>query len=751
MSSSAKLRGLRDTCLYQDDVLLLTTERPETPALKEVGMVSVIAMKIRFTTSSPLIRKVIENNHGVSVWRVHRIEKTVKKNHEIPEEEIFTYHFLVIKESFRAYGTASEVFFEKTCEKLKTKRTRVISSISNGFDCTILEKEKLKEVYLNKKLVKEGRVKVPFDIEFIRAITELDRVPKRVVPPLPYSSLPVKIPLGRLFINSQKIVGLNKLSKVTVFGGSDRSLLIGSLQFFIKSLAGSDRKILVLDIGNELGGLSEGLLQTENVVFPVTIWKLGENFFLNLCSVEIPADLNEPDSQLTYLTNVLSYILAFGSENYRFLGDIPQLRLKLANALKKLPAEDYSLYNIAQSEEFSELLDIDQVTSERLVAELKLFTSFPELNFTRFNQDYNAKIGMTKGITVIRFPYQSVVIKRVISAFLLQKVALRCDHKTIVIITDAEQLFSTVLNNNDSIRVFEEAVGQYYKKILQSGQLVLSTYSIRNLSFLIQKDINTGIFFKFINVEDREWISSRYALEQKLDDVNAFLQSIDGEGLLFREDSPHTCDHFIPFLLNPVNDLHSTEETVISTPSVVNISDDLFVLLMTVLGLIRKASLKENEVLRNLYAAGFMKNYIELNWRMLQHSPYLILSDINGNQTVTITQKGKEFHNNLEHIIYQLPPVLEYGLKDFINVLTNLKERGDTLTDDDSETCQQLVDDIHEFAGSLLNGHFQVQGKIDWKLFKNYLGLLDIQGYEEENQSHRFDLLETIFTKTIEQ
>ncbi len=208
---------------------------------------------------------------------------------------------------------------------------------------------------------------------------------------------------------------------------------------------------------------------------------------------------------------------------------------------------------------------------------------------------------------------------------------------------------------------------------------------------------------------------------------------MNGEGLLFREDSPHTCDHFIPFLLNPVNDLQSIEEAVITTPSVVNLSDDLFVLLITVLGLIRKSPLKENEVLRNLRAAGFMKDFIESNWQMLQQSPYLVLSDIKGDQDVTITQEGKEFHNNLENIIHQLPPILEYGLKEFINVLSNLKERENTLKNDDSETCQQLVDDIHEFTGSLVNGYFQAQWRIDWKVFKNYLELLDIQGTGEEN------------------
>ena len=75
------------------------------------------------------------------------------------------------------------------------------------------------------------------------------------------------------------------------------------------------------------------------------------------------------------------------------------------------------------------------------------------------------------------------------------------------------------------------------------------------------------------------------------------------------------------------------------------------------------------------------------------------------------------------------------------------RERLEDIDQIDREKNQQLIADILEFAGSLLNTYFQSQGMIDWRIFKIFLDLTLITGYDFACYKKRIEFLEALFLK----
>ncbi|MHA2319611.1 MAG: hypothetical protein ACXAC6_17880 [Candidatus Hodarchaeales archaeon] len=231
------------------------------------------------------------------------------------------------------------------------------------------------------------------------------------------------------------------------------------------------------------------------------------------------------------------------------------MKIKFADAAQKYTSEDFSLTNFTQSDVFTELTsEFEFSIIEHLSAELSIYAGFPHLNYLNFDQEFDLYLDPTPGVTLFHFPTQISPIKRATFAFLLQKIGMRCDSKTVVVITEASQMLSKIDEGprNISSRLYEEAIGKYCKQITRTGCLTLVTYSVTKLHPDIQEMKSTGIFAKMIDPNEREWLIRRYALNRYLEDPNNFLQGIDGEGLLFRHDMPHTVDHYVPYTLKPI-------------------------------------------------------------------------------------------------------------------------------------------------------------------------------------------------------
>ena len=739
---------------YKSDWLLLTKESPDSPKEKEHVLLSIIGVTTDLKENFHMLNRVPEGQNGVSTWRWNRVEEQNKKGWLHPRKVFTTQNYLMIKSSFQE----SDSFFGQTLERLYDQlletRKDVLSVVKNGFKCTDLRKEDLVKVFLHKKPVETGKGKVRYDQAYLRAIAQLTRVPSRMIPILPCSMAPVNIPLGTHFINPERTVGLGELSNLIVYCGSDQRLIIGALQHFIKTITGPDRKIVIFDFNNELGNLPSVLSRNQKDMVPITMLRLGKNFSFNLYDVEIPPSISSHNAQTTYQMNTVVHMLTFADETEELLSNLAQLRHAMIESKKsksKESEEEISLETIVTSDYFADVFQTtDHLTRDRLGTALEYFAASPELNDGKKYSEVMNKFGRTPGLTIIQFPTQTYAHKRLAFVFLLQKLATRCDAQTVVVVTHASKLFGRENNHSLQQRIFEEVVNESYTKLHQTGCLVLATHSLANLHPEVQKDITTGVFSKLLNAEDRDWLSVRYALDSKLAEdvpnVSAFLKSLQREGLLFREDNLHTCDHFVPFTLDPVESIEDGGDNSPSlSSSKVVLKEAQFPLLMTILSHIQTQTVSESNLLQYLQDLGFSS--IMTEWENVCKLPYVSLSMNGKDQIVSISNEGRMYYSHISTLIQQLPPPIALDSRAIDSTLSDLRNRVNQSIQNNPGQHQQLRTVIEEVAGGLLNEYLSIQDGIDWHLVKKYVDLLDIEELHPDHHAQRFTLLELMYAQ----
>lgn len=640
-------------------------------------------------------------------------------------------------------------------ERLRKTQTDVFSVIKNGFECTPLKNEELIQVFLHKNQVNAGKAKVRYDNAYFRTIVRLSRVPSRTIPLLPCNTAPVNIPLGISFINPQKTVGLGELSDLIVFCGSDQKLLIGALQHFVKTILAPKRKIIIFDFNNELGGLAQGIPSIGKNEPPLTILQLGKNFSFNLFDIEIPSLVSEYSSQIAYQMNTVVHMLAYASETDEMVSNLAQLRYAMMEATKELSLEEsreeLSLQNITKSDVFTNIFrTTDHLTIDRLGTELKLFSTSPELNDGEKDSTVVKNLGRNPGITLIQFPTQIFALKRLVFAFLLQKLAFHCDMQTVVIATHASKLLGKEYIHPHR-RIFEDAINNYYTKIRQSGCLVLSTHSVSALHSEVQKDISTGIFFTLLDVEDRDWLTVKYALEAKLGvdvpNVSAFLKSLQQEGLLFREDVNTTFDHFVPFTLDPVEPGAIIKDITPSSSSLDDLvlNEKQFTWLMTMLGQLQMQEVTEQAMIQYFRDIGFTN--IKDDWENLCKLPYFHRTQNGNDRILSLSSEGRVYYTHIDNLIHQLPPPISLDSHAIDSTLNKLRSCVEKSSQNNTIEQHQLKTLIGEVAGAFLNEYLQMQGVVDWPLVKKYVDLLEIVEVHPNNHPLQLELLEMLYTE----
>jgi hypothetical protein len=742
---------------YNNKVFLLTKESPDNPKEKEYVLLSIIGVTTDLKDNFHMLNRAPEGQREVSTWRWNRVEEQHKKGWITPRKVYTTQNYIVIKSSFQETGSFFDLSLEQLYDQILETRKDVLSLVKNGFKCTDIEKGALIQVFLHKKPVEAGKGKVRYDQAYLRVVAQLTRVPSRVIPILPYSRVPVNIPLGTHFTNPEKIAGLGELSGLLVYCGSDQNLMIGALHHFIKTIVTPDRKIILFDFNNDFGNLPSVFSRSQKESIPITKLQLGKNFSFNLYDVEMPPNITNYNAQTAYQMNTVVHMLTYASETDELMSNRGQLRHAMIEVAKKINPKELkdkiSLQKITSSEIFVDVFQsTDHLTIDRLRTELEYFTTVPEFNEGKNSKRMN-ELGRAPGLTVIQFPTQTHAHKRLAFVFLLQKLAARCDPQTVIIVTHASKLFrNNQIHTQDLI--FEEAISPFYAKIHHSGCLVLATHSITNLHPEVQKDITTGVFFRLLNAEDRDWLSVRYALEAKLTNdvpnVSAFLKSIQGEGLLFREDNIHTCDHFVPFTLGCVESIEDNEHRSIP-PSLnaVILEKRQFALLMTVLSHIQTQAVTEQSLLQYLQELGFSSSMTD--WAFVRQLPYVNLSENGNDQLVSISDEGRAYYLQINTLLQQLPPPIALESSAIDSTLSNLRQRVNQSFQNNLVKHQQLKTVIEEVAGGLLNEYLSVQDGVDWPLVKKYEELLDIEGLHPDHHTQRFVLLELMYAQMEDQ
>jgi predicted transcriptional regulator len=221
----------------------------------------------------------------------------------------------------------------------------------------------------------------------------------------------------------------------------------------------------------------------------------------------------------------------------------------------------------------------------------------------------------------------------------------------------------------------------------------------------VQKDISTGVFFRLLNAEDRDWLSIRYALEAKLADdvpnVSAFLKSLQREGLLFREDNIHTCDHFVPFTLDPVESIKGGEDRSPSLSSEpITVEEAQFALLMTVLSHIRNQAVTEYTMIQYLRDLGYTT--IMTDWENVCKLPYVNLSKNGNDRIVSISDEGRAYYSHIDTLVQQLPPPIALDSRAIYSTLNDLRDRVNKLPQDVIEKVNKPTQGVSRSLQSLL-------------------------------------------------
>ena len=277
--------------------------------------------------------------------------------------------------------------------------------------------------------------------------------------------------------------------------------------------------------------------------------------------------------------------------------------------------------------------------------------------------------------------------------------------------------------------------------------MTLATYSLVRLHPDIQQTDSTGIYLRFSNVDDREWIARRYALTRYIDDPNRFLQSLDNEGLLFNKNCPFNVDHFIPSTIKSVILKQSIPEVTDSLLKPEILSREQFVTLMITLELLNEEDLSKPALFQQLTNTGISKPTIRL--QELQLLDYFICQKHNDSQIFSISKQGIQYFHEYQAEVTNLPPSIDPDKEKLGNIKVNLEERASNVETYDDREYQQLEQEIQVFTGSILSNYFTTQGKTDWGLFKDYLDLLEFNNLTDKLMIKRMELLERIYHQTI--
>jgi hypothetical protein len=267
----------------------------------------------------------------------------------------------------------------------------------------------------------------------------------------------------------------------------------------------------------------------------------------------------------------------------------------------------------------------------------------------------------------------------------------------------------------------------------------------------MQKNISTGIFFTLLDVEDRDWVTVRYALEAKLGadvpNVSAFLKSLQQEGLLFRDDVSTTFDHFIPFTFNPMKASDTEKDIFPAPPSLddLNLSEKQFTMLMTVLSQLQNQEVTETAMNQYLQGLGYID--VKDDWVHLCKLPYFKLIRNGNDQILSLSSEGQLYYNRIDSLIHQLPPPISLDSQTIDNTLHELRHLIEESSRNDAMEQHQLKKLIEEVAGAFLNEYLQIQEAVDWYLVRKYVNLLEIEGIHSHHHTKRLELLEMLYTE----
>jgi hypothetical protein len=728
-------RGYKDVVYFSTKYF---SNDPESLLYEDFCLVSVISLVCIDETSYTCIPKLIEAKVRSKIERLTLHPRQSSNDVMLIGGETL----MVVQESFRLFGDWDLDEKSSGYQRLIDNRTKALSIVSNDFSPTILRGGELKDSILTNRHIKSAIAL--FEVTHrgqLQQINRLYQVKERFIPALPKYDYHVEYPLGVFVLKPNEIVGLQNLTAQLILFSGTNWTMYKNLQYFVYSLLEhslSPLQIVVLDTLNELGGIIEGLKRKPlSQEVNLRIFQPGVNFYVNICDVDMPPNMGK-EAQRAFQVKTIAYNLANASENYDVRRNISLLFDSITKSLenmeesKEQSLKDFTLFDVAGYLDGAQTGVTDLTVSDRLKAELRQYKHCQEMTYMNFKDHYDDLI-VGDGLTIFQFPdpTQDHSMKKVFLGFLLQKVAARCTENTVIIITNAEVLFPAEGRNREQLNpVYETAIGQYAQKIKNKGTLVLSTKSPLKMREDICNAYDIGLFYYLSNPSDRQWLANRQALGPRQSELNQLLATLHQEGLMFREDLVF---HFVPHLLEPIDLEVTVPQESVRPASVGRLSDTEFSALMITLQQLKHGPVEIYSIFDYL-AINDIEN-AEGIWKKLRLLPYTETQKYDEETVLVLTDTGNSYYDDYIHEIEAFPS--KPTPPQLIDSLGKNPKNPESLI--------QMNKEAIEAAGAVLNELYQLEGRIDWKLFRLYLKLKDASGVSFEDHLTRIQLLQRIY------
>ncbi|MHA2248318.1 MAG: hypothetical protein ACXADY_25435 [Candidatus Hodarchaeales archaeon] len=722
---------------------------------------------------------LVANQTGAQILRQIFPAKPSKPSKHAENGNYDTALMILVRVYMRFYVRSEQILpiVLREARKEFVRRRSMTYSILEASGCkvTLVTGKKIIGVHFHGEKVSEGitvfKGKKGFQSKLSEPFLKLDRVPSRHIQHFAAPNLPIVHRVGMRVDNPALPVGFPTLSRGTLLVcGSTNSELLSILQQLIASIADaqSTQQIFVIDTYNELNGLIKHLQVNPSTNLYLQAFRLGANIHLNLCDVIVPISSSgkkeDIKARAAWKSHLISQILLSSLHTSEYLTarySVPletQIK-KTAESLSSFTLQDVKLSIGGQNEsdvqvnrEGIDMMFADMMAIEALAGILEQFRSFPEVNYSAFTGHYNNTLVRDGTVTFFQFGSQPPLVRRAAIAFLLHYLSQTMNNGCVVL-THAAEFLSRKTAYGRMREIISSSVVEACNTIARRNVMMLGSQSLQALAMNMDtfEEIKNSIYLKMANAHDREALLTLHELPipstAPLHTQQQFIGIIEGEGLLFREDSPQNVAFHFKLDSNYPVDLEqiSISDTKQRGSETLGITPAKYELLMKLLKLLVNQPRQTDEVMALVEDS--KQGVLSLDQFMALG---LYTTELQGGANYwVITPGGREYYKKqLQFIntlpvpltsedIPKVPPELK-RLESFYDIASSTKERRDT-----NSKVKTLI-------GRLLNYARHLRAtSIPWIRIAEYHDLRMIDSLEWQDFRHLFDLAHSMVNNLL--
>ncbi|MFX1283112.1 MAG: hypothetical protein ACFFB5_05625 [Promethearchaeota archaeon] len=743
------------------------------------GLISIFALQPRKDIKNASQTLFYATNHpGVEVIReIFPAQFTKSKQND--RDDSHTALLLLVRVSYKFWVKSERILptIVQDARKAFVKRRSMVHTIleASGCQVTLVSGERLIRVHFHGERVPEGITVFKgyrgFQSKWVEPFLRLDRVPSRHIQHYVAPDLPVVHKVGTQITNPALPVGFPALRTGSVLVcGSTNTEVLTILQRLIASLAGTDstRQIFVIDTYSELNGLIKHFQASPPPDFHLQLFRLGTNIHLNLCDVIIPISASgkktTAKARAAWKSHLISQILLSSLHTSEYL--TARYSVPLEAQIKKT-AESNSLFTLQEvklsigggnesdvqvNTEGIDMMFADMMAIEALAGILEQFRSFPEVNYAAFMGHYSNTLVRDRTATFFQFGAQPPLIRRATIGFLLHYLSQNMKNGCVVL-THAAEFLSRRTAYSRQREIISSIVVDACKTIARDNIMMLGSQSLQALASNMDnfEEIKNSIYLKLASAQDRELLLTSHEIsfthKSPIYTQQQFVGIAEGEGLLFREDSPQNnayhfkLKYFCPIDFKPIFIPEAKQrgsETLGLTPI-------KYELLMKLLKLLIYQPRQVDEVM------GLIEEDKQgvLALDQFQSLGLFTTGLESGSTYWTITERGREYYQTQLDFVNELPAPLTH---DMVHAVSQELQRLESYFDISSSQAdrERTNTKVKNLVGSLVNYVRYLRAtSIPWLRIAEYHDLHMIDSLEWQDFRHLFDLAHSMVNNLL--